>query len=169
MIPCIINTQKSTLKNEAFFFRNKPYKTPARNAVSVKPGKYAPTGNKNAEITSPIAATIPPATGPYKTAAITIGTKLNPIFKFHVCMEKRANIISAATSIPRIATDLTLNLLLMVFLLSSVARIILPIVNATARSQTTSINNSGMRTRYRKKLHYINLFVHMTTPRSYDT
>ena len=97
MIPCIINTQKSTLKNEAFFFRNKPYKTPARNAVSVKPGKYAPTGNKNAEITSPIAATIPPATGPYKTAAITIGTKLNSIFKFHVCMEKRANIISAAT------------------------------------------------------------------------
>ena len=83
-----------------------------------------------------------------KIAATTIGTKLNPIFRFHVWTENRASIISIATRIPINETDLTLTFVCMVFPPFSVH--FSSILNATARRITTFIRSSGMRVRYRK-------------------
>ena len=64
MSPCTTSTESTTFKTVTFLRKNQPNTAPVKNAVSVNPGKYAPTGNKIAETTSPIAPTNPPATGP---------------------------------------------------------------------------------------------------------
>ena len=67
-------------------------------AVSVKPGKYAPMGNKIAPAKSAIAPVSPAATGPKSIAATTTGINANPIFIFHIDMERNLeSTISIAT------------------------------------------------------------------------
>ena len=69
--------------------------------MSVKPGKYGPIGKSSAPRKSPSAATTPPQTGPNRMAAIAIGTKLKPIFRFHAFTDrKRFSTISIAVRMP---------------------------------------------------------------------
>src|SRR5690554_955510 len=82
-----------------FLYKNIPKLKPVKNAVRVKPGKYGPMGNRIAPIKSANAATIPALRGPNIIAAITTGTKLNPIFMFQYEIEqKRDRHISVAAS-----------------------------------------------------------------------
>ena len=89
-------------------WKRSPLQSAIRIAVTVKPGKYGPIGKRIAPIKSPRPATKTASNVPSFLAAIKIGTKENPIFKFHKEMDKkRASTTCIAIKIATITMSLS--------------------------------------------------------------
>jgi hypothetical protein len=84
----IVTGIKVLLNEQVLLCKKYPYVNPIKKAVSVKPGKYAPVGNKIAPKISHIAEDIPPINGPYKIPMTASGTNPNPILTSGVDIEK---------------------------------------------------------------------------------
>jgi len=88
------------LGSSPLLYKNKPYINPEIAALTVKPGKYAPNGNKIAPKKSPNNAIIVLYLGPNQIADIIIGIKLMLITNICVFIDTNLdNIINIANNI----------------------------------------------------------------------